>query len=273
MVLVSAPSSSIGLVKSTGEFRVDGSAVRGNGNIFEGNVVETGASRSIIQLADVQITLAPNSCARVFSDHTVLERGSSSVKDGAHHVIEADSLRIAPASQDSIVRIEITSPSRLVVASMGGPADVRNSSGLLAAHVLPGMSLAFDPQAAAASAVKMTGILEVRDGIYFLTDETSKVKVQIDSADAAKYVGKKVQIVGSSIPDAKPLGGASQLVHVVTIETVGKTVAAAGAGAGGSARMSGLTLGAIVGGVAVAGTVGGLAAAGTFSSSSSISRP
>ena len=25
-------------VKSTGEFRVDGSAVRGNGNVFEGNV-------------------------------------------------------------------------------------------------------------------------------------------------------------------------------------------------------------------------------------------
>src|ERR1039457_5555477 len=82
LLVVSAAAPSIGFVKSAGEFRVDGSAVRGNGNVFEGTLVETTAARSVIQLADTQITLAPDSRARIYRDHTVLEKGSGLVKDG-----------------------------------------------------------------------------------------------------------------------------------------------------------------------------------------------
>ena len=171
---------------------------------------------------------------------------------------------------------------------------MRNSSGVLTASLRPGMALAFDPQAAAAAAVKMTGVIESRNGAYFLTDETTKVTIQLlDGADVSKYVGKKVEITGSSIPGASPAGGASQLVRTVTIKPVGGkgkagAVAAAGAGAAGgtaagtaggaaagagaAAGLSGAAVGAIVGGVAVAGTVGGLAAAGTFSSDAPVSR-
>jgi len=292
MMLVAATSpSSIGFVKSTGEFRVDGSAVRGNGNVFEGNLVETAAARSIIQLADAQITLAPNSSARIYRDHTVLQTGSEFVKDGAHHVIEADSLRITPSNQDSVVQVEITNPERVTVGARGGPAEVRNSSGVLTASLLPGMSLAFNPRAGAASAVKMIGVIESRNGAFLLTDETTKVTIQVEGPDVSKYVGKKVEVVGSVIPEAKAAAGATQVVRAVTIKTVSanrKAVAAAGgaaaggaaaggaaagAGAGAAVGMSAATIGAIVGGVAVAGTVGGLAAAGTFSSSTPVSRP
>ena len=62
---VLSAASSIGFVKSTGEFRVDGAAVHGNGTVFEGNLVETTSARTVIQLGDVQITLAPESRARV----------------------------------------------------------------------------------------------------------------------------------------------------------------------------------------------------------------
>src|SRR5664279_3357205 len=96
VLVVSAASPSIGIVKSSGEFRVDGSAIRGNGNVFEGALVETTAVRSVIQLGEAQITLAPDSRARVYRDRTVLEKGSSSIRDAAHHVIEAATLRIAP---------------------------------------------------------------------------------------------------------------------------------------------------------------------------------
>jgi hypothetical protein len=274
LALVAATSPSIGLVKSTGEFRVDGSAVQGNGNVFEGDLVETAAARSVIQLAGVQITLAPDSRARIFRDHTVLEKGSGFFKGGAHHVIEADFLRVAPTSGESAVEVEITNPSGVTVASRGGAAEVRNSSGLLATRLFPGMSLAFSPQEGAASAIQMTGVIEARNGEYFLTDETTKVKVQIESKDASKYVGKRVAIQGSSVPDAKPAGDASQLVRAVTIKTVSAAAGAGGAGGGAAAGagtaggLSGVAIGAIVGGVAVVGTLGGLAAAGTFSGSS-----
>jgi len=294
LMLVSATPPSIGSVKSTGEFRVDGSTVRGNGTVFEGNLVETASSRSVIQLADAQITLSPNSSAHVFRDHTVLEKGSGFVKDGAHHMIEADTLRIVPSTAGSIVQVEINGPSRVTVGAQGGSAEVRNSSGVLTASLLPGMSLAFNPRAAASSAVKMTGAIESRNGAYFLTDETTKVLVQIESPDVAKYVGKRVEITGSSIPDATLVGGASQLVRAVTIKQVsakGKAGAAAAAGAGAGAAAGGaaaagagaaaagaaagisaVAIGAVVGGVAIAGTVGGLAAAGTFSSTPPVSR-
>jgi len=283
-LVVSAASPSIGFVKSSGEFRVDGSAVRGNGTIFEGAVVETNAARSVIQLANAQITLSPDSRVRVYRDRTVLEKDSGSVRDDASHIIEAATLRIAPSARDSVVQIDLTSLSHVTVGARGGPAQVRNSSGVLTASLLPGMALAFNPQAASAAAVKLTGVIEARDGAYLLTDETTKVTVQIlEGPDVIKYSGKKVEVTGSSIPGASPLGGASQLVRAVTIKPVGDKrkaaaaagaagagagAAAAGAGAGAAAGLSGAAVAAIVGGVAVAGTASGLAAAGTFSGGS-----
>jgi hypothetical protein len=292
LLVVSAASPSIGFVKSNGEFRVDGSAVRGNSTVFEGALVETNAARSVIQLEAAQITLAPDSRVRVYRDRTVLEKGSGSIREGARHIIEAATLRIAPSARDSVVQIDLTSPSRVTVGARGGPAEVRNSSGVLTASLLPGMALAFNPQAASAEAVKLTGVIVSHAGAYLLTDETTKVTVQlVDGPEVIKYVGRQVEVTGSSIPGASPLGGASQLVRAVTIKPVGDKrkvaaaagaagagaaggAAAAGAGAGAAAGISGAAVAAIVGGVAVAGTAGGLAAAGTFSSGSdpSISR-
>jgi len=277
-LLVSAAPASIGFAKSPGDFRVDGSAVRGNGTVFEGAVVETADARSVIQLADAQITLAPESRLRVYRDRAVLERGSGSVKEGVHYVIEAATLRIAASAQASIIQIALTGPMALTVGARGGAAEVRNSSNLLTASVLPGMALAFEPQQAASTELKLTGVVESRDGAYFLTDETTKVTVQIEGANVSKHVGKMVQITGSSVPNANPAGGASQLVRIVAIKQVAAGSAAAagsggaGAGAGAGTGLSVAAIGAIVGGVAVAGTLGGLAAAGTFSGST-VSRP
>ena len=77
----SAPS--VGIVKSTGDFRVDGSTIRGNSTLFEGNLIETTAARSTVELGEAQITLLPNSSAKVYRDHTVLESGSELMRNGA----------------------------------------------------------------------------------------------------------------------------------------------------------------------------------------------
>ena len=256
LLLLSAASSSIGFVKSTGDFRLDGSAVRGNGTVFEGNLIETSTARSVIRLANAEITLAPDSRARVYRDRTVLEKGTGFMKDGTRHVIEAATLRIVPSVRDSVVQVEITSPSNVTVVTRGGAAEVRNSSGVLTASLRPGMGIAFNPQAGAAAAVKVTGWIEVHDGAYFLTDETTKVKIQLmDTPEVIKYKGVECDVTGSSIPGASPLWGASQVVNPITVVPVKR-------------RRAGAVLWPVIGGVAAAGVVGGLAAAGTFSGGS-----
>jgi len=265
---------SIGFIRSNGEFRVDGSTIRQNGTLFDGNLIETTAARSVIELASVEITLSPDSRAKVYRDHTILEKGTGVVKDAGTHVIEADTLRISPSAKDSVVQVEVMSPSSITVAARSGSADVRSAAGVLVASVRPGLALAFGAQAGAATAFDMTGVEEFKDGKYFLTDDTTHVTVQLEGPDLAKFVGKCVEVTGSIIPGATPPSPASQLIQVATIKATSCRIAGGaipgGAGAGGAVA-TGLSMGAriaIIGGVAAAGTVAGLAAAGTFSSSS-----
>jgi hypothetical protein len=139
------------------------------------------------------------------------------------------------------------------------------------------MGVAFNPQAGAAAAVKVTGWIEFRDGAYFLTDETTNVTVQLmESPDVIKYVNVECDITGSSIPDSKPAGNASQLVSTVTVVPVKRRKAGAyipGGTAAAHTGLSGTAIGAIIGGVAAGGVIAGLAAAGTFSGGGSLSTP
>lgn len=274
LVAVAAPLS-IGFVKSTGDFRVDGSTIRQNGTVFDGNLIETTASRSVVELASAEITLSPESRAKVFRDHTVLEKGTGVVKESGNHLIEADTLRISPSAKDSVVQIDVTSPTNITVAARSGSADVRSASGVLVASVRPGLALAFGSQAGAATAFDMTGVEEFKDGKYFLTDATTHVTVQLDGPELAKYVGKCVEVTGSIIPGATPPAPASELVQVARIKA--GSCGNSGAGpVGGAAARGGLSTAAkvaIIGGVAAGGTAVGLAAAGRFNSSPSASNP
>jgi len=249
---LAAASDSIGVVRSNGGFLVDGSAIRGNATLFEGNVIETTATRSVLQLGGVQITVGPESRVKVFRDH-----------------LEAGALRIAPTAKDSDLQVQ-TPGKRVDIAARAGSAEVRNSAGTLVAIVSPGNALTFEPQAAASTEFKMTGALQQKDGKFLLTDCTSKVTVELVGSDLAQYAGKTVEVTGSSIPGAPAATGTSHVVRVVTIKraSAGCPAAAAAGAAGGLSK--GATI-AIIGGVAVGGTVGGLAAAGTFSSTPSVS--
>jgi hypothetical protein len=274
LVAVAAPLS-IGFVRSTGDFRVDGSTIRQNGTVFDGNLIETSAARSVVQLASAEITLSPESRAKIFRDHTILEKGTGVVKESGNHLIEADTLRISPSAKDSVVQIDVTSPTNITVAARSGSADVRSASGVLVASVRPGLAMAFGSQAGAATAFEMTGVEEFKDGKYFLTDSTTHVTVQLDGPDLVKYVGKCVEVTGSIIPGATPPAPASELVQVARIKAASCSTTGAGA-AGGAAARGGLSTAAkiaIIGGVAAGGAAVGLAAAGTFGTSPSASAP
>src|ERR1019366_6349573 len=111
----------------------------------------------------------------------------------------------------------------------------------------------------AATAMQMAGVLESTNGKFFLTDTTSKTRVELRGTDLAKFKGKSVQITGSTILGATPAGGAAQVVPVTKIE---KLSPRGGGGAGGAA--AGGTAGAAAGGTAgaAAGGTAGTAAGG-----------
>jgi hypothetical protein len=132
--------------------------------------------------------------------------------------------------------------------------------------------------------MQMTGVLESTDGKFFLTDATSKTRVELRGTDLAKFKGTSVQVTGSVILGAAAAGGASQVVQVTKVEQlnaqaakaaglpVGAAVAGAGAAAAGTTVLGiGVAPAVVIGAAAAAGiTVGAMAAAGVgpFSSSS-----
>jgi len=278
--VLGAVPPSIGVVTSAGEFRLDGAPIRGDSTLFDGNVIETSAARSVARLSGAQVTLLPDSRARIFTNRAVLEKGSGIVAHAPKLILETDSLRIAPSAEDSIVQVERTTDAKVVVATRGGPAEVRTASGLLIGVLKPDMALAFDLHAAsgqpasASGAVKLSGVVSSAGGKFFLTDRTTGVKVELRGEELAKYNGRTVVFQGSVIPGATPAGGATQVVQVVTIE-VAKAAAtpAAAAGAGSGGALSPMALGAYIGGVAVTLTMTSLYSVGAFDDVRPLSRP
>jgi hypothetical protein len=249
LVFLMAVPPSIGVIRSNGDFQVDGSTISGNATLFEGSTVQTAAAQSKIQLSSgAQIVLAPNTRAQVYKDR-----------------IEAATLRISPTDTHTVAQILAQDSNHVSISALQGLVDVRNGAGVLVATVRPGLALAFTAQAGGAStATKMKGCLVKRGDRYLLTDTTTNVTVELQGPDVAKNAGHRVEITGSMIPGITPAAPASQAVQVVTWDSVGAgcRVPVAGAAAAGGGPSAGAI--AIVAGIAVAGTFVGLVAAGVI---------
>lgn len=277
-LVATAATGSIGVIRSNGDFRLDGSTVRGNGTLFDGDVIETMDTRSVVQLDAVQITLGPDSRAQVYRDRTVLEKGAGLLRDAGTHEFEAASLRIAPAAGDAVVQVDVEGPGRISVSARSGGALVRNAGGVLLASLRPGADLEFDTQegasAGASTAVKIQGVVQVRDGNFFLTDATTNVTYQLKaSALVAQNLGKQVVITGSIIPKVKPAGGASQVVEAASVTPVSKATANNGKTGTNTAASTGLSTAAKVTicGVTVGATVGVIGVVGGFNEEQPVS--
>ncbi len=147
LLAVAAAPTPIGSIKSSGEFRVDSSVVRGNSNVFDGDLIETEGARSVVDLSGVHITPSPKPRVRNSSrDRTILENGTSLISNGGKHVVEAATLRILSASRDSMVQIETSGPKHVLVSALSGSAEVWNAGGVLIASLRSGTALAFDPR-------------------------------------------------------------------------------------------------------------------------------
>jgi hypothetical protein len=122
-------------------------------------------------------------------------------------------------------------------------------------------------------AVELTGTVEQQNGKFYLTDNVTKVKVELQGSNLKSLVGKQVHVVGSESGEATA-AGVPQTVTVATATPVGAGAAGAGgAAAGAGVAGSAFPTIAVIGGVAaVGGTLGGLAATGVIGGSSSVSR-
>src|SRR5690348_4619151 len=95
LMISSAAPPSVGMVRSTGDFKMDGSIIRGNTTVFDGSLIETAAARSTLDLADAEVTLAPDSRAQVYRERVVLEKGAGLVRGAERQVIEAAMLKVS----------------------------------------------------------------------------------------------------------------------------------------------------------------------------------
>lgn len=284
-------SASVGVVSSTGDFRVDGSQIRGNGTVFEGSVIETASSRSTVQLGDLQVTLLPDSRLKAYKGRAILEKGWGIVNQGT---MEAASFQIAPSKGSSAI-VQMAAPKSLNVVAQAGDTQVRTTQGVLVASVRAGMGMAFTAQAnsAAASQVVLAGLVGFSGNKCTITEaSTPPVTYEVQNwpacqASAQKYVKIKGSLKSSQPPvvqadpstaaviksnDAAKIAAAGTGAAAAGIAAgiAGTTVAVA-AGAATAAVATGLSTAAIagiVGGAAAAG-IGGLAAGGVIGGSSS----
>jgi hypothetical protein len=276
-VQLAASPPVIGVARSWGAFFVNNASVPGSATVFDGTSLKTAdASSNLTLTGGERVMLASNSTAIVHPDRLSLDRGMAEISGQAAYRVEARNLRVETSDAAARIRVGIDPQNRVLVASLSGAAEVRNSQGRLVARIVSGAALSLS--AAGPESVDLTGVVQAHDGKFYLTDDVTKVKVELVGKDLAKLVGKLVRITGT-LGSANGLSaGASELVIVATAKVAAAAAgasAAGGAAAGAGATVAGISVTtiAVVGGVtAVGGTVGGLAATGVIGGSSSVSR-
>jgi len=231
-----------------------------------GDVVETMAMNTTINLGGTEVTLLPESRAALYTDHTTLQRGSTLLRGASSHALEAGNLRVVATSAHSLLEVGYSDRKLITISSHAGAANVFTSSGELLASLNPGGALAFEPasdarstgsgQATANTGVTLKGKLTKKNGAYFLVSDDGKTyEITSTTVNLDQYVGKVISVAGSVVSSA---------AGVTTVSAASVTAAAVATGAG-------LSTGAITGiviGVAAAATLGGLGAAGAFSGKS-----
>jgi hypothetical protein len=269
-----AASPAIGTVVTKGTFRLDNATVKGNATLFEGATIETAETSSSMELSSgARVTLGPESKGRFFGDRVVLERGQGRLDNTAGFRVEARGLTIQPETGNATGRVLLASNARVQVAALTGSFRVLNARGMVVAKLPPGLTLAFEPQISSGS-TRVMGRLQIKNGHYLMTDETTNVTVELYGPGLEKDVGRRVEITGTLDPTVTPVSDASEFIRVGSVKRIPVAGAAAAGSAGGASGLaiSGTAI-AIIGGVAAAAVVGGLAATGALSgASNSVSR-
>lgn len=262
LVLAAAPT--IGTISSNGRFRIDGAEIWKQGSLSEGAAVQTQTAASRLLFRNgTDIRLGSAAQGRVYANRLVLESGAlEGLLPRTFHV-ETSTLGLRVQGENSRAHISVNDGT-ITVASLQGPLRIRGAQGLLLAALEEGNSVQLSPAQGANAGMKLTGVVEHQNKAYFLTDETTGVRVEIRGMDVAKQVGQRVTVTGEVDTAVVPGGKAEYVVRVTRFETPVASSATAGAAgsapgtAGGTAAGTAAGIGTatkvgIIAGVAVAG--------------------
>ena len=268
-----AAGPALGTATARGSFTIDNASIAGNATLFEGNHIETGEASSQLQLNNgARMQLAAESSGIVYRDRLVLEKGT----EGGNFQVEANSLRIRPASKTSGAQVSIREFGTVQVAALSGPVRVTSASGVLLANLQEGKTLEFTPASAGPSVqTTVTGCLESSSGKFLLTDEASLARFEIVGSSLDKEVGRRVQLDGTVIPVSESMSQIQSTSvkelskkcshHGTAAAAAGVGAAGAGAGSAGAGAAGGIGAAiashAVIAGVIVAGVATGAAVA------------
>lgn len=217
-----AAPAAIGTATSRADFQLNQRTVAASGTLHEGSSLETRSAASTLRLhGGSRLDLAPASRGQVFADRLVLEHGAVELQSPKSYrvetrdfQIEADSIQ--PDSPAARASITMTADRKVSVSARQGSVRVANRQGVLLARLTPGRSLLFSPPPTPSSEMLLRGTVEKVEGGFFLTDETSGVRVQLVGPTVEKYAGKKVCVKGMA--EAMANRGPAT-VQVETIDT------------------------------------------------------
>jgi hypothetical protein len=264
--MAAAATPAIGVALSEGTIVVNDAQTPGNATVFNGTTLQTQRTSSQVRLKDgAQVRFDLDSRGTLFSDHVDLQQGSARISD---YSANANGLSVR-ASGDSSANV--TMKGKVIeVAALTGNVQVFNAAGMNVANLLPGRALDLRPQDAGAKADSVfTGCLVKSGSNTLLTDEASNVTAQLRGVDLK--AGTRVHVTGNLVPNAKPVGPATQVVAVTETTEAGGACApqvakkyrqqapAAGASAPPAAAgtSTGVSTGVLVGvGLAAAAGVG-----------------
>lgn len=280
----------IGRVTAPGTFLLNQTTVSRNGTLMSGSLVATSEVAGTLHFSSGgTLVMAPHSAGKALPERFVLESGSGEL-DG-RLAVEAAGLSVRPEDASGAARVALaeTAARRVVVASLKGVIHISDRQGSLVASLSPGDSLEFGPLPEAnrpapkpkptAQSWRVTGCLLEKGGHFLITDEVTKVSVEVVGTGLSTRSGNRVEVNGIG-EEGTPVEGASRLVRAKAIWQIGtgcRIAASGGAAKQGNPppdprptpqvgpAVSGAGMGsgaitAIIAGVGVAAGVGGYAA-------------
>ena len=187
---------------SAGVIRINGADHSGSGNVLPGAKLETMRSAGQLYLSNgTRMKLAASTRVSVDAQSVNLEGGAARIDSmpatSRPLHIAAGELHVTAAG-GTIQRLR---QNELIVTAASKPSEVRKSNGVLVAMVRPGETLAFSVPAGRANSIdtRMTGRVSNENGRFYLTDEVSSLKTELQGGRPASYSGQRVQALGELI--------------------------------------------------------------------------
>lgn len=198
--LSGAGATQIGMISAgagTLAASVDGARVPSTGTLFEGSKVSSSSYAKMQIGGGTRVNLAADSTARVYSNHALLESGSSEVQSSTGYSVQAFGYVAVPAGPSAIARVQIDDRNRVLVTAVSGPVDVTDSNGLKE-RVEAGATLAFLVEAELPKGQTLSGVPFDRTGCVFNAKNERNAQVQV-LVDAAGNLAVELSTFGKGI--------------------------------------------------------------------------